>query len=91
MAHLIRVSAESNHYFLAERIAEALHNDDNLVLQAIGVKAVYQAVKASATAHNNLQPERSFCLLAEFVDVDIEGDIRTAIRFILRMHPNDAV
>ncbi|MEZ4639617.1 MAG: stage V sporulation protein S [Caldilineaceae bacterium] len=30
----------------AERIAEALHNDDNLVLQAIGVKAVYQAVKS---------------------------------------------
>lgn len=85
MESILRVSAQSHPRVVAELIVAGLKNDRRVVLQAIGMQAVYQAVKASATAHNTLQPSEIVSMVTDFVDVEIEGNIRTAIRFVLRL------
>ena len=53
-------------------------------IQAIGAGAVNQVVNALAIARNNLKDEGiDFVCTPEFIDFDIDGDERTAVRFSL--------
>jgi stage V sporulation protein S len=81
MADIIRVSARSRAPSVAGAIAGVVREAGRADVQAIGAGAVNQAVKATAIA-------RGFLLLdgldvictPSFVDVEIDGAERTAIR-----------
>lgn len=81
MADIIRVSAKSRAPSVAGAIAGVVREAGRADVQAIGAGAVNQAVKATAIA-------RGFLLLdgldvvctPSFVDVEIDGAERTAIR-----------
>ncbi|MCB0114584.1 MAG: stage V sporulation protein S [Caldilineaceae bacterium] len=86
MDSIFRIAAQSNHRYVGELIVSSLLADEPMILQAIGVKAVYQAVKATATANDALQAQNgSIVMTPGFCDVDIDGEIRTAVRFTLTL------
>jgi stage V sporulation protein S len=54
-------------------------------VQAIGASAVNQAVKAMALARSYLaQDGIPIVVIPEFVEVEIDGKIRTAIKFLVQ-------
>ena len=81
MADILRVSAKSRSPAVAGAIAGVVRENGRADVQAVGAGAVNQAVKAIAIA-------RGFLLLdgfdvvgiPSFIDVEIDGLERTAIR-----------
>ena len=60
-------------------------------LQAIGAGATNQAIKAIAIARSYLQPSGiDLVCIPEFTDVEIEGNMRTAIRLLVERRPDPA-
>ena len=81
---IIRVSAKSRTSAVAGAIAGVMreHNHDNV--QAIGASAVNQSVKALALAKGYLAEDGiDIVCVPFFVDVEIDGKVRTAIRFVV--------
>ena len=81
---VIKVSGTSRTSAVAGAIAGVFRENKRAEVQAIGAIAVNQAVKALALAKGYLK-EDGFDIIftPEFVDVDIDGKIRTAIKFIV--------
>ncbi len=79
---MIKVAANSRTSAVAGAIAGVFRELQHAEVQAIGASAVNQAVKALALAKGYLE-EDGFDMICVpyFVDVDIDGNIRTAIRF----------
>ncbi len=82
MSSLLRVSSNSSPTSVAGAIAGFVKEDGEVELQCIGAAAVNQATKAIAisrgyVASNGLD---LICTPA-FIDVEIDGEERTAIRF----------
>lgn len=78
---IIKVSATSRTSAVAGAIAGIFREQEFANVQAIGASAVNQAVKALALARDYLAEDGyDVVSIPEFVDVDIDGSIRTAIR-----------
>ena len=78
---VIKVSGTSRTSAVAGAIAGVVREQKHAEVQAIGASAVNQAVKAMALAKGYLANDGyNIVFIPEFVDVDIEGKIRTAIR-----------
>ncbi len=81
-SELIKVSSSSKPTAVAGAIAGILREESVVQVQAIGASAVNQAVKSIAIASSYLEEDHlSLACLPSFVEVDIRGQSRTAIRF----------
>lgn len=79
---LIKVSANSRTSAVAGAIAGVIRERQHAEVQAIGASAVNQAVKALALARGYLVEDGyDIVCVPKFIDVEIDGKIRTAIRF----------
>jgi len=89
---ILKVSAQSNATATAGALASTIRQHGQAELQGIGPKAVNQAVKAIAIARSYLASSGIDLLTVPgFVDVEIEGQPRTAMRFLVKprhlLHP----
>jgi stage V sporulation protein S len=81
---VIKVSAHSRSTAVAGAIAGIVRDRGHAEVQAIGASAVNQAVKAAAIARTYLAMDGiEIACLPEFVEVDIEGQERTAVRLVI--------
>jgi stage V sporulation protein S len=81
---IIKVKAVSRTAAVAGAIAGVMREQKHAEVQAIGAGAVNQAVKALVLARNFLvQDEIDIVFTSEFVNVDIDGKVRTAIKFVV--------
>ena len=79
---IIKVSARSRSTAVAGAIAGIIRERSTVEVQAIGAGAVNQAIKALAITRGYLErDEMDITIQPYFIDVDIEGQERTAIRF----------
>jgi stage V sporulation protein S len=84
MVDIIKVKANSRTAAVAGAIAGVMREHKHVDVQAIGAGAVNQAVKALVLAKGYLAEDGIEIMCApEFVDVDIEGKVRTAIKFVV--------
>ncbi|MEP7290699.1 MAG: stage V sporulation protein S [Chloroflexota bacterium] len=83
-ADIIKVSAKSRSTAVAGAIAAVMREHRYAEVQAIGAGAVNQAVKALAIARGYLEgDEIAIMCTPYFTEVDIEGQERTAVRFVV--------
>ncbi|MEB3187786.1 MAG: stage V sporulation protein S [bacterium] len=81
---VFKVSARSNPSSVAGALAGALRERGRAELQAIGAGAINQAVKAVAIARGYVAPGgMDLICIPAFIDLDIEGEERTAIKLIV--------
>ena len=81
---VIKVKANSRTAAVAGAIAGVVREHKRADVQAIGAGAVNQAVKAIVLAKGYLAEDGlAVVCIPEFVDVDIEGKIRTAIKLVV--------
>ncbi len=81
---IIKVSGRSRTSAVAGAIAGVFRENQYVEVQAIGASAINQAVKAMALARSYLAEDGyNICFMPEFVDVEIEDKVRTAIKFIV--------
>ncbi|MDQ1301325.1 MAG: stage sporulation protein [Chloroflexota bacterium] len=81
---VIRVSAQSRSTAVAGAIAGVMRERGHAEVQAIGASAVNQAIKAVAIARDYLSIDGiQIMCLPEFVEVDIDGQERTAVRLVV--------
>lgn len=81
---IIKVKATSRTAAVAGAIAGVMREKHHAEVQAIGAGAVNQAVKALVLATGYLGEENVNIVCApEFVDVDIDGKVRTAIKLVV--------
>jgi stage V sporulation protein S len=85
---ILKVSARSKPTAVAGAIAGTIRQEGRAEVQAIGPEAVNQAVKAVAVARTYLAPESiDIVCIPIFVDVIIEAEERTAIKFLVEKLP----
>lgn len=78
---VIKVKANSRTAAVAGAIAGVVREHHRADVQAIGAGAINQAVKALILAKGYLAEDGiNVVCIPEFVDVDIEGKVRTAIK-----------
>ena len=81
---LLKVSSKSNPKAVAGALAGVIREEGKAELQAIGAGAVNQAVKAIAIARGFTATSGiNLTCIPAFVDVEIEGEERTAIKFLV--------
>ncbi len=81
---MIKVSANSRTSAVAGAIAGVVREHKRAEVQAIGAGAVNQAVKALVLATGYLAGDGiNVVCVPEFVDVDIDGKVRTAIKLVV--------
>lgn len=79
---IIKVSGRSRTSAVAGAIAGVFRENKRVEVQAIGASAINQAVKAMALAKSYLAEDGyTIVFTPEFVDVEIDDKIRTAIKF----------
>ena len=85
---MIKVSANSRTSAVAGAIAGVIREHKHAEVQAIGAGAVNQAVKALALATGYLKQDGiDVVCVPEFVDVEIEDKVRTAIKLVIDPRP----
>jgi stage V sporulation protein S len=78
---LIKVKANSRTAAVTGAIAGVMREHKHAVIQAIGAGAVNQSVKALVLAKGYLAEDGiNIVCVPEFVDVEIDGKVRTAIK-----------
>ena len=81
---LIKVAATSRTSAVAGAIAGVIRERHRVEVQAIGAGAVNQALKAMILAIHYLREDGIYvAFVPEFADVIIEGNERTAIKFVI--------
>jgi stage V sporulation protein S len=81
---MIKVSANSRTSAVAGAIAGVVREHKRAEVQAIGAGAVNQALKALVLATTYLREDGiEVCCVPEFVDVEIEDKVRTAIKMVI--------
>ncbi len=81
---IIKVSGKSRTSAVAGAIAGVFREQQHVEVQAIGASAINQAVKALALARSYLAEDGyNVVCIPEFVDVEIDQKLRTAIKFIV--------
>jgi stage V sporulation protein S len=85
---VLKVSAHSNPNSVAGALAGVMRENAAAELQAIGAGAINQAVKAIAIARSYLRDGGiDLVCVPEFTDVEIDGNVRTAIRLLIERRP----
>jgi stage V sporulation protein S len=81
---VLKISAKSNPNSVAGALAGVIREKGMAEMQAIGAGAINQAVKAVAIARGFVAPSgiELICIPA-FTDIVIDGEERTAIKFIV--------
>ena len=80
--NMIKVSANSRTSAVAGAIAGIIREHKHAEVQAIGAGAVNQAIKALALATGYLRGDGiNVACVPEFVDVNVDENVRTAIKF----------
>jgi len=88
---VIKVKAVSRTAAVAGAIAGVMRDENHAEVQAIGAGAVNQAVKAMVLARNFLEQDGiDVMFVPEFVNVEIDGKVRTAIRLVVDPKPKAA-
>jgi len=81
---VIKVKAVSRTAAVAGAIAGVIREHKHAEVQAIGAGAVNQSIKALILAKNFLDQDGiTVVFIPEFVNVEIDGKVRTAIKFIV--------
>lgn len=81
---IIKVSANSRTASVAGAIAGVIRESRRAEVQAVGAGAVNQALKAIAIARGYLLEEgKDIVCIPSFVEIDIEGAERTALRLVV--------
>ena len=81
---MIKVSATSRTSAVAGAIAGVIREHKRADVQAIGAGAVNQAVKALVLATGYLRNDGiEVCCVPEFVDVEIDDKVRTAVKLVV--------
>ncbi len=81
---ILKVAADSKPKKVAGALIETVREEEYAELQAIGAGAVNQGVKAVAIAKSKLKPDGiDITLIPAFMDLEIEGEDRTAIKLIV--------
>ena len=81
---IIKVSGKSRTSAVAGAIAGVIREKMHVEVQAIGALAINQAVKSLAIAKNYLKEDGiDIVCMPEFVDIEIDGNVRTAIKFVV--------
>ena len=84
MVDVIKVKANSRTAAVAGAIAGVIREHKHADIQAIGAGAVNQAIKALVLAKGYLDEDGiKIVCYPEFVDVDIDGKVRTAIKLVV--------
>lgn len=82
---VLRVSANSSPKSVAGALAAVLRERGTAEVQAVGAGAVNQSVKAIAIARGFVAPNGiDLVCIPAFADITIDGDARTAIKFIVQ-------
>jgi stage V sporulation protein S len=81
---VIKVSSSSRTSAVAGAIAGVFRENHHVDVQAIGAGAVNQAVKALVLARGYLAEDGfDVICMPEFADVEIEGNVRTAVKLVV--------
>jgi stage V sporulation protein S len=81
---IIKVKASSRTAAVAGAIAGIMRERKHAEVQAIGAGAVNQAIKALVLAKGYLAEDGIVIIcIPEFVDVEIDGKVRTAIKLVV--------
>jgi stage V sporulation protein S len=81
---VIKVSATSRTSAVAGAIAGVVRENKRAEVQAIGAGAVNQAIKALVLATGYLKGDGiNVVAVPEFVDVEIEDKVRTAVKLVV--------
>jgi stage V sporulation protein S len=81
---IIKVSGTSRTSSVAGAIAGVMREHKHAEVQAIGASAINQAVKALVLAKGYLEADGiNIMCVPEFVDVQIEDKVRTAVKFVV--------
>ncbi len=84
MDNTLKVSSNSKPNAVAGALAGVIRESGKAELQAIGAGAINQAVKAIAIARGYVAPSGvDLICIPAFTDVEIDGEERTAIKFIV--------
>ncbi|MFO7815966.1 MAG: stage V sporulation protein S [Halanaerobiales bacterium] len=84
---VLKVASKSNPNSVAGAIAGVLRENDSAELQVIGAGALNQAVKAIAISRGYVAPSGiDLICVPAFLDIEINGEERTAIKFIIEKH-----
>lgn len=82
---VLRVAADSNAKAVAGALVAALKTKGIVHVQAIGAGAVSQVVKAIAVARGYVAPNgMNIVFTPAFSEVVINGETRTAIKFVVQ-------
>ncbi len=81
---VLRVSAQSKPKSVAGALAAVLRERGSAEVQAVGAGAVNQAVKAIAITRGFVAPNGiDLIAIPAFTEIQIDGEERTAIKFIV--------
>ena len=81
---ILKVSAKSNPNSVAGALAGFIREEGKAEMQAVGAGALNQAIKAVAIARGFMAPSGiDLVCIPAFVDLQIEGEERTAIKLII--------
>jgi stage V sporulation protein S len=82
---VLKVAAKSSPNSVAGALAGVIREEGMAELQAIGAGALNQGIKAVAIARGFVAPSGIdlYCVPA-FIDIEIDGEERTAIKLIVR-------
>jgi stage V sporulation protein S len=81
---ILKVSAHSQPKSVAGALAAVLRDKNSAEIQAVGAGAVNQAIKAIAITRGFVAPNGiDLVVVPAFSEVCIEGEERTAIKFIV--------
>ncbi len=88
--NIIKVSANSRTAAVAGAIAGVMRESQYAEVQSIGAGAVNQAIKAIILAKGYLVNDGiDITCVPEFVDVEIDGKVRTAIKLVIQPRGKD--
>lgn len=81
---VLKVSAQSQPKSVAGALAAVLRGNISAEVQAVGAGAVNQAIKAIAITRGFVAPNGiDLVVVPAFSEISIEGEERTAIKFIV--------
>lgn len=81
---VLKVSAQSSPKSVAGALTAVIRERGTAELQAVGAGAVNQAVKAIAISRGFIAPNGiDLVTVPAFVEISIDGEERTAIKFIV--------
>lgn len=83
--NVLKIAATSDATSAAGAVANSFREEGVAEIQAIGPKAVNQAIKCIAIARGYVAPSGvDLFFVPSFVEVEVNGETRTGIRFTVR-------